>query len=1396
MAFVAIAGRDSYPTIAGFVFQVNVTLLRWLELREREHLELECGEDIDIVRNGGSLAGTRVLEQIKARAGRSLTLHSKEALEAVSNFCRHRAANPSQNLRFRYITTATTGFERGWQGSESAIETWTALQRGQYNDVDQRGAIAALRTLLKSCSRPDGVSSGAWQALQRIVASEEDACLLEVVLAFEWSTGCGDYGKSESEVLAALTDAGYATTPEGAKQVYEHLFAFVFRLLCKPGGKLLTIDQLAAELTTPSITQADLGLVQLLKNELDQVAQRVGAVETTMAQQANDVAALKQTVGLIGKNFGFDSPFVLSSFPLSTDVPDQVSPCAPRAVLVGGLLARAQANCTVFLVAEPGSGKTQLLVLALGKAMRRHYWLNINRDATEAGACGLLEALVRSVSGQSASTPFRESCALSAEQFRGTVVVIEDLPRVLPGGQLAARIETLARYLKDVDAYLLVSSYFRLPATTEYALGNIYYDVPRFRIADVGELLAASDAPQSLRTAATCQLIVDICEGLPTLVMAAVRYLANQAWNFTVTEIESLFRGEFASAHRRDAQSLLKVTVPDVEERELLIRLSLAVGAFSMYDIASVALVPKAISLPGEKVQRATGLWLQQVGDGRYLRSPLLTSVLGESLDPKTREDVHSVLARRILARRSLEPIEALACVKHLELAGEMTLATMVVIQALAVFMDPDLPIHDEFAFARMWHSGRLRSDVGVDLQLYLRALQTVVLAKQGRDFLPTLEMLDALIAEVGGEGWGAALATGMLAVHLSGRMPILANKYLPLALRSFESARLPNGSPLPTADYPLENILWMTAYACKSDAEVDSWLATISHFTSAQLDTLKGSELMDDHVTVFCDGISMREYVKPEAERDWNRVKGKLKDVEVTARSVGFSLLEASAVRTRITVLAEWERRLDDALALSDSFLSTCSDEGCRFLVLEVTGRQLSYSDRGEEALILLEKALACRAYRHSLWRRNVLITVAELDATRAVTLATEAVELSRDGQFTDSLQSESLAELGLALAQAGDYARSFELFEEATKRLFANQEETDSWRGSFFRLFAVTEYYSVLALGGKPDDERVEPKQGLFLTSGKRLCASYRPEHNAYMCVRLGMFADGIKDISKAAAWIWKALDLAEQIPAARHVVRLASWLAMPAALLAEDFARAARLAAVMMAVDLDDVSRPVRAAVEAGTPTATSDSGSMAATASARAIRSGLLTIPIVSITLRLAFLQMRGATAAATEASLADIESVIRSDVQPESFVAEMRRALLRETDWQVLRDEGYRAIQIQEYLRGYVLCIGAMDKAPVLRSLYLQTSMAQHFEGLFKTSPSIYREIVAPFFVTYWERTIRQYTGLFRTTQTYTQKQLKLADGSPAGTQKLLAAMQFCLGAKLPESATKWLESAL
>ena len=65
-AFVAPKHRDAWKTIRGFVYQADLTIERWLQLSPEQELQLECGEDVDIVskyiRDG---IEDRLLEQVK-----------------------------------------------------------------------------------------------------------------------------------------------------------------------------------------------------------------------------------------------------------------------------------------------------------------------------------------------------------------------------------------------------------------------------------------------------------------------------------------------------------------------------------------------------------------------------------------------------------------------------------------------------------------------------------------------------------------------------------------------------------------------------------------------------------------------------------------------------------------------------------------------------------------------------------------------------------------------------------------------------------------------------------------------------------------------------------------------------------------------------------------------------------------------------------------------------------------------------------------------------------------------------------------------------------------------------------------------------------------------------------
>ena len=99
-----------------------------------------------------------------------------------------------------------------------------------------------------------------------------------------------------------------------------------------------------------------------------------------------------------------------------------------------------------------------------------------------------------------------------------------------------------------VGGQLLISSYYRLPATLAERLGKVHCEVPRFDSKDVLELLQIAGAPSQFLSEEIGTFLVTVTQGLPVLAVAVVRFLASQSWRFTLSELEPIFRGDFAEA--------------------------------------------------------------------------------------------------------------------------------------------------------------------------------------------------------------------------------------------------------------------------------------------------------------------------------------------------------------------------------------------------------------------------------------------------------------------------------------------------------------------------------------------------------------------------------------------------------------------------------------------------------------------------------------------------------------------------------------------------------------------------------------------------------------------------------------------------------------------------------
>jgi hypothetical protein len=260
MAFRSNPRRDAKRSFAGYVYQINVTIFRWLFLKPDEHLELEAGEDIDAVRGGLNASDSqksRLMEQLK-QLKKSITLRSPDALEAIANFCQHKSDNPTENLQFRFLTTASVSKERRpWAASLAGIKEWEYLRVNSGDDEHRTERLEALRKYLRTCKKPDDLSLAVWQKLKDVLAATDIAPFEELVNGFEWATDSGDHQVVEKAICDELQKRNSYDSEGAAKVQYRNLFGFVIKLLAQDTGKQLTAELLSSEFAATSLTLED-----------------------------------------------------------------------------------------------------------------------------------------------------------------------------------------------------------------------------------------------------------------------------------------------------------------------------------------------------------------------------------------------------------------------------------------------------------------------------------------------------------------------------------------------------------------------------------------------------------------------------------------------------------------------------------------------------------------------------------------------------------------------------------------------------------------------------------------------------------------------------------------------------------------------------------------------------------------------------------------------------------------------------------------------------------------------------------------------------------------------------------------------------------------------------------
>lgn len=233
--------RDAWGGIRGFVYQVELTIEKWLTLKNDEILELEKGEDIDVVRNHIENVEERELGQVKYREN-NLTINSKSFIEAFANFIIHIKNNPKHKLSLHYITNAKIVCEKPaifLQDKKPipALKIWEEFQTSKlkYDEEKFKTLLNVVRLNISKLELSEGENQICLEAV------EQDSIFFDLVKQTIISSEKPSIDNLSQNIKNQIKDL-YKIKDKDS--VYYTLFTYVFKILSKKGRKFLDKSQL------------------------------------------------------------------------------------------------------------------------------------------------------------------------------------------------------------------------------------------------------------------------------------------------------------------------------------------------------------------------------------------------------------------------------------------------------------------------------------------------------------------------------------------------------------------------------------------------------------------------------------------------------------------------------------------------------------------------------------------------------------------------------------------------------------------------------------------------------------------------------------------------------------------------------------------------------------------------------------------------------------------------------------------------------------------------------------------------------------------------------------------------------------------------------------------------
>lgn len=1066
--FIPGRNQDASATIRGFVYQVELTILRWLQLGDDQVLQLERGEDIDHITRAAAASPTetvRLLEQVKD-VQRSLTLHAPGAVIAVASFCAHRRSNPGRDVRFRYTTTAHVGREKlsPLPKGTNGVEAWEQLRQGIKDEQAKASLLTGVRALLRSAKRPPDTPDALWTEYTGFSSGATDGEVLAVIERFEWSFGEPGVSDLADVVVRAIQARG--TYQQDANLLHDVLFAAVFRTLSQCGLKELTRPDLESYLASPKLAESDRVLLVQLKEGILGHSIRLFAIEGRVEVLEIEQRALRAAIEDAGA-----SPQVGDAMPLTVlkEAP-LVRSLVQRTQTVKRLSAEAETATWIALSGAASTGKSHLaglLATHLGGPLR---WFALRGLETR-------RALDRVHATMSDGKIAAAVAAWIATLPTASVLVFDDLGLLRAGsGEATTWLDVIQACKRAGVRLITTGDKAPSPALIEMlGQGDVSSTaIPMFDDGEVRELLAARGAPSEFLTDGRVTMLRGLTGGHPALLRAAADYFDQQGWRFDQSVLNQLLAGGHAQGLTVETSRRVVETITLEGCRELLYRLCVIHDAVTQDDIRQTALVEPARNAYLECVQNLEGLWLQPAGAGRYEVSPLVLTFGAQQLRTEVAARVNRFAARRLLSRKAIDPFEFMRAIAHMMGAGDYNQAIGLMLRELASrrsakAFGPDWPL----IFFPPDHA--LPPTLMPGLGMSLRSHQVVAACRLGADSSAYWRSLMMLMrGVVKQDEWGVLLAANQLltAGSLLPMQPIIE------AARQLERiggrATMPSGEQIETPGWDQGVNLWLVTPVIKNWAEFWMWVELLEAVSDQRFQRVMVSSEAVNFMQAVVDRLWIAAAEVHAGGGSVTDTLQQLRRLEEWAILHKADLITACAIRGQMVIAGEYENRHDDMDAFARRGLQLIAEAGPARALIELTyGEQLEFAGKHLSAIPHLQEAAREEQGQSSLNRVAALLAATEAAfaiGQPSTDFAEAALQVFESQNHRDPrLKARLLAEVATVRWFAGHRPLAFDAIESAVATVL-DAQPTESIQSLTIRIGHALGYFATIAATGSP--------------------------------------------------------------------------------------------------------------------------------------------------------------------------------------------------------------------------------------------------------------------------------------------------------------------------------------